>query len=644
MEIHAALWYNAEGVRQGKAGRREVFYVRKSRLIPAVLMMLAMLWLIPAALAEPARVVTRGGVLNLRKTPEESTALVDQIPNQSMVDVEEVLDDTWALVTYKKKTGYVKVAYLKLPSQMIGQSVYGDNGALMMRAEPDAASALVYPVSAATPVTVEAVEGDWAFVASRGREGYVPLEELSYQYTEPQGAAAWIDEQGTVDQDCDVTEAADERSAVLFSLTAGTGVTVTQVSKDFCLVVTEAGCGWVPASAIVLTGPGESQERAGSLHPMEAANLAGEALSKAYKTYAGERLYSLTAVYDGMADDGSPLYLCGFFNDQDQYLYAALVHAETGKVLFTGHYDAFKALEKAVDLLPAGEVAITLSADTLLVGDVLDVQVKAWTAHQCQYDLSLNGGVLASTEPGAHFSAAFRPREAGDYLLSVTVTDETGASLTEEYVFFVQENPDAVGAADIYSQKDGWWKDKVYRHSNLEKSGCAIFSLAHALERMGFEGEEILPENLAVRYAVCLIKGEGTNNERLIRTAAKDFGFKTQTALITDRDKIVSLLQSGTLFSFSVARGHIAMVSGISEDGTMARIVDSAPGATFERMVNVSLYYQMRGGSFRAAVTLDELPGARWYLDTGEYGGLEYWMPVSYLAKRGVRMIQPITE
>ena len=50
-----------------KTGEREVFYVRKSRLLFAVL---AMLLLIPAALGEPARVVTRGGVLNLRKTPD----------------------------------------------------------------------------------------------------------------------------------------------------------------------------------------------------------------------------------------------------------------------------------------------------------------------------------------------------------------------------------------------------------------------------------------------------------------------------------------------------------------------------------------------------------------------------------------------
>ena len=633
-------------VSPGKTGIREVFYVRKSRLLGAALILtvLAVLCLMAAALGEQARVVTRGGVLNLRKTPEESTALVEQIPNKSMVEVEEILDDTWAKVVYKKKTGYVKVAYLKVPSQMIGQSVYGDHGALMMRAEPDEGAALVYPVSAAAAVTVLAVEGDWALVACQGRTGYVPLNELTYQWTEPQGTAGWIDEPGVVYQDCAVTADADAASPVIASLTAGQAVTVTRIEKTVCLVVTNDCCGWAPAAAIALNGPGESAERAGSLYPLEAANLAVEALSKNYKTYTNERLYSLTAVYNGDNGGQGPLYLCGFYNDQDQYLYGALVHAETGKVVFTARYDMFMALEKTADLLPEGEMEVTLSAGSLLVGEVLDVTVKAWTLHQCQYALSLDGNPLAATEPGAHFAAAFRPRAAGEYRLAVTVTDENGVSVTREADFSVAENPETAGPSDMYSQKDGWWKDKTYRHSNLEKSGCAIFALSHALARLGFEGEETLPENLAIRYAVCLIKGEGTSNELLIKKAAKDFGFKTQTALITDEQKIVSLLRSGTLFSFSVAKGHIAMVSGISEDGTMARIVDSAPGATYERIVNVSMYYQMRGGSFRAALTLDELPGARWYLDTGEYGGLEYWMPVSYLVKRGVRMIQPIAE
>ena len=76
----------------------------------------------------------------------------------------------------------------------------------------------------------------------------------------------------------------------------------------------------------------------------------------------------------------------------------------------------------------------------------------------------------------------------------------------------------------------------------------------------------------------------------------------------------------------------------------MVRVVDSAPGATFERIVNASLYYQMNGGGFREALRLEQIPGARWYLDTEDYGGLEYWMQLSYAAKRGVRLIQLVEE
>ena len=74
----------------------------------------------------------------------------------------------------------------------------------------------------------------------------------------------------------------------------------------------------------------------------------------------------------------------------------------------------------------------------------------------------------------------------------------------------------------------------------------------------------------------------------------------------------------------------------------MVRVIDSAPQATFERIVGAAQYYQMRSGAFRAALKLDDLPGARWYFETDEYGGLEYFLPMDYVAKRGVRLIQPL--
>ena len=104
---------------------------------------------------------------------------------------------------------------------------------------------------------------------------------------------------------------------------------------------------------------------------------------------------------------------------------------------------------------------------------------------------------------------------------------------------------------------------------------------------------------------------------------------------------IASMIRGGTLFSFGIARGHIAMVSGISDDGTMIRVVDSAPSATFERIKDASQYYEKRPGVYRAALTLDDMPGARWFFETGEFGGMEYYLPMEYVAKRGVRLIQP---
>ena len=617
--------------------------MKLNRLLAAALILAAALLTLPQALGETARVVTRGGALNLRKTAEDSGKLLEQIPPQSLVEVLEE-GETWSLVTYKKKTGYVKSAYLKIPSHMIGQSVYGDNGALLLRKEPDAASPLVYPVSAISAVTVLAVDGDWARVSRDGFVGFVPLSELSYQYAEPAAAATWMNERGYVLADCDMNDAADGKGSVIGHLSAGQAVIVTMVSKEWCLAVTEDACGYVPAGSVCLLGPTDTPDRAENMSPLEAGNIAYAALNKKYSKFAKEHLYCLTAVLGEESGFAVPAYYCGYYNEADQYLYGALVDTATGKALLTAHYDAFAAPPRENALLPEGEVEVALSADSLAVGDVLDITVRAWTDHACQYALSLNGKSLFAPEAADHFSASFRPREAGEYLLTVTVTDESKRAVSKEVTFIVEGSDAPAGPAAVYSQKDGWWKDKVYRHSNLGKSGCAIFALSHALQRLGFTGDETLPENLAVKYAVCLTPGEGTNNERLIGTAAKDYGFKTRKTLYTDAGQIASFLQSGAMFSFSVARGHIAMISGISEDGSMVRVVDSAPGATFERIVNASLYYQMNGGGFREALRLEQIPGARWYLDTEDYGGLEYWMQLSYAAKRGVRLIQLVEE
>ena len=391
----------------------------------------------------------------------------------------------------------------------------------------------------------------------------------------------------------------------------GAEIAVTVIDGDTCLALGNDGCQWLPAAQIVLTGPADETAN------MEAVSLAEAALEKAYKAFDAQKLY---ATVEAQGDG----WRVGYFTAQDQYVYGALVR--DGQAVFTARYTDFAAPAKAPDLLSAGQIDLRLSTNTLAVGDVLDITVQAWTQDQCAYSLALEGEKIAESKDDGHFAAAYRPRQAGNYTLTVTVTDEAGKSARVAADFTVTEGaPESLALP--YSQKDGWWLDQAYRNSTLDQSGCAIFTLSHALQRMGKTGDDLTPAALARTYALCLTP-DGTNNERLIRESAADYGFSTRASL-------------GALFSFSIARGHIALIDGLSQDGAMVHVVDSAPGATFTRIVNDSLYRRMNSGSFRAVLDLEEIPGARWYFETGEYGGLEYWLRVEYAARRGVRLIQP---
>lgn len=190
----------------------------------------------------------------------------------------------------------------------------------------------------------------------------------------------------------------------------------------------------------------------------------------------------------------------------------------------------------------------------------------------------------------------------------------------------------------LYSQFSGRWKDEKYGVSTLEHSGCAIFALAHALEWLGIDGDNALPPALAKKYAFCLRDG-GTINSTLIGNAGDDFGFKTRYDLYTDVRTIRSRLDEGAVFSFAVVNGHIALVVEKSEDGSMMRIIDSAPSATWERIKGAQLYRQ-EDGEFIPIQSLKELEHIRYYVENNAFGGTTYWLEDSYVARRGVRLIQ----
>ena len=251
----------------------------------------------------------------------------------------------------------------------------------------------------------------------------------------------------------------------------------------------------------------------------------------------------------------------------------------------------------------SAEATITFSPEAPKKGEYVDVTVTPDRpgAQGVRYKLSVGSGtVFEGKEESKHYTASFRPRQEGTYTLTATIvygkkdTETVSVTIPVSGVAPGQEGQDVV-----YSQKDGWWHDKVYskkHRRSLEKAGCAIFSLSHALQRMGHTGEDIQPDKLAEKYTKLYIEGRGTDNEGLLVKAGAEYGFQTYPDLIETERGIAASLQRGDMLSFSVALGHIAMADGISEDGTKVHVVDSAPGATYERKDRFKtkghIYYQ----------------------------------------------------
>ncbi len=298
------------------------------------------------------------------------------------------------------------------------------------------------------------------------------------------------------------------------------------------------------------------------------------------------------------------------------------------------------------------EVEITFTPENPRLGDYVDVTVTPGRegALGVRYTLTTPEGTVCNEKDATeHYTASFRPREEAEYTLTATVVygkkDEESASVT---IPVSGTAPVQQGADVVYSQKDGWWHSVIYRPKKpietLEKGGCAIFSLSHILQRLGFSGEDILPENLCVKNSRFYIPGRGTDNPGLILQASKDYGFTTQEDLIETEKGVADCLKRGDLLTFMIVTGHIAMADGISEDGQYVHIVDSATGATFERKdrwkTKGHIFYLAEDGSFTEAMSADELPGIRWFFETEDYCGMAYWMDLHYCAHQGMRLVR----
>ena len=302
----------------------------------------------------------------------------------------------------------------------------------------------------------------------------------------------------------------------------------------------------------------------------------------------------------------------------------------------------------------AAEMKIICTPKNPRVGDYVDVTVVPDRDgyQEITWELLYDGEksitykpVNNSKETKLRLNASFRPRKECTCTLRITAVYSRKEKEVSEITIPVSGfAPGQEGPEVIYSQKDGWWYKKWYSKANgrdLQKSACAIFTLSHALQRMGYTDESVLPEALGKTYSYFYRPGEGTNNSGLIAKAAEVYDFTTQNDLMRSVKEITASLKQGDLLTFSIVDGHIALGDALSEDGTKVHIVDSAPGATFERIRKKgNIFFRNADGTFTQTDNPDEIPGSRWFFETHEYGGMEYWMSIDYCALRGMRMIR----
>ena len=223
--------------------------------------------------------------------------------------------------------------------------------------------------------------------------------------------------------------------------------------------------------------------------------------------------------------------------------------------------------------------------------------------------------------------------------MSIIVTDAAGLSATVSLSFSVAEADLSGTIYTLYSQKDGWWQNTAFGANTMEKAGGILFSLSGALWELGETSLAILPENLAESYGE-FCTADGVDTDALLKKVAEDFGLKAPGDVLHDAQQAKTLLQNGAVLLLAVAPDHAALVSGLTPDGSMVQVRDSNPAVLFGKVPEVSPSVRAEEGEMIAVSGLLEAPDNRWYLDTQDFGGLEYWLSLEDAAALGLYALQ----
>lgn len=145
------------------------------------------------ALAATQTGYTKGAVLNLRKAPDTSSTILDQLEEGTKVAILSS-GNGWYKVTYRGITGYLSAQYVSADSNQspavvssakpgetpVNSTGYITGSVVNVRSSPSTSSEVVLKLKEGASVAVAALSGDWYRIkTSGGTQGWVSREYLS---------------------------------------------------------------------------------------------------------------------------------------------------------------------------------------------------------------------------------------------------------------------------------------------------------------------------------------------------------------------------------------------------------------------------------------------------------------------------------
>lgn len=534
-----------------------------------------------------------------------------------------------------KKTGYRAACIFLLLCLSTGAAlaepawVHTEKGSLNVRRKANSKSDIVMKVPNGSEVELLEEQGAWSRIEYKGKKGYVKSDFLSGEAPEKEEEPVMLVLQAggfarinTQSGGLNLRKKADGKSAVVAQVPNNARVEVVEATLQWSSIVCDGKRGYVLTEYLIL----DSDMLGRQIYPdgdylyvrreMDAASESVAAVSAAEPMTILEIGSEWVRVSCGDPVNGA---LQGYVRMDDISLWRETPSKAAGEPV---------------------QIGVDISAKELALGQEIDVVLSCRDDALCQIRVSRDGKTVMKQRGLNSRIFSYRPREAGAYQMEVIVSEPGGGVIGREIRFTVSAADAAVQGTKIYSQKDGWWLDKKYSRSNLDQSGCALFTLSHAMQLLGKASEKTEPAVLGRTYAAYLAES-GTVTSNLLAAASREFGFKTEKDKISDSQRIVQLFDEGAVFSFAIVNGHIALAAGLSEDGTKVRVIDSAPSATMERIEGASMYLPDAQGGFAAVTSLWDVPGAKYYPETDQFSGMEYYLDLSYVASRGVRPIIP---